>query len=154
YTLALQGRWRTHNPLVANVLFRWPAHSCVKLAIAVSRVAGAAMDAENLRLSRLSTPWSLVCLAHHGPADAGNAARQELLERYGGAVRRYLGKALPNQDAADEIFQDFTLHLLRGDLRGANPERGRFRNFEKGTLFHLIADYRKQQQRWPGPLPE
>ena len=112
------------------------------------------MDAENLRLSRLSTPWSLVCLAHHGPADAVRSARQQLLERYGGAVRRYLGKALPNQDAADEIFQDFTLRLLRGNLRGANPERGTFRNFVKGTLFHLIADYRKQQQRWPGPLPE
>jgi hypothetical protein len=29
----------------------------------------------------------------------------------------------------------------------------RFRNFVKGTLFHLVADYRKQQRRWPGPLP-
>jgi hypothetical protein len=24
----------------------------------------------------------------------------------------------------------------------------------KGTLFHLIADYRKQQRKWPGPLPD
>jgi RNA polymerase sigma-70 factor (ECF subfamily) len=23
----------------------------------------------------------------------------------------------------------------------------------KGTLFHLVADYRKQQRQWPGPLP-
>src|SRR5262249_20890100 len=44
--------------------------------------------------------------------------------------------------------------LIRGDLRGADPRHGRFRNFLKGTLFHLIADYRKQQRRWPGPLPE
>jgi hypothetical protein len=45
------------------------------------------------------------------------------------------------------------LQLLHGDLRGANPSRGRFRNFVKGTLFHLVADYRKQRRRWPVPLP-
>jgi hypothetical protein len=76
-----------------------------------------------------------------------------LLDRYGEAVRRYLRKLLQDPDAVDELFQEFALRLLKGDLRGANPEHGRFRNFVKGTLFHLIADYRKQQQRWPGPLP-
>jgi RNA polymerase sigma-70 factor (ECF subfamily) len=114
------------------------------------------MQPENLnqRLSRISTPWSLICRAHHGPAEAVNCARQQLLERYGGAVRRYLRKVLHNPDAADEVFQDFAVHLLHGDLRGANPQRGRFRDFVKGTLFHLIADYRKQQRQWPGPLPD
>jgi RNA polymerase sigma-70 factor (ECF subfamily) len=53
----------------------------------------------------------------------------------------------------DEVFQEFALQLVHGDLRGANSERGRFRNFVKGTLFHLVADYRKQRRRWPGPLP-
>jgi RNA polymerase sigma-70 factor (ECF subfamily) len=105
------------------------------------------------RLSRISTLWSLVCRANEGPAEAANAARQELLERYGGAVRRYLRKVLHDPDAADEVFQEFALRLVHGDLRGANPQRGRFRNFVKGTLFHLIADYRKQQREWPGPLP-
>src|SRR5262249_2081632 len=42
---------------------------------------------------------------------------------------------------------------LHGDLRGADPKRGRFRNFVKGTLFHLIADHRKHKRRWPKPLP-
>src|SRR5262249_52345463 len=28
-----------------------------------------------------------------------------------------------------------------------------FRNFVKGTLFHLVADYRKKQRQWPRPLP-
>ena len=105
------------------------------------------------RLSRISTQWSLVCRANQGPAEAANAARQQLLQRYGGAVRRYLRAVLHDADAADEVFQEFALHLVHGDLRGANPERGRFRNFVKGTLFHLIADYRKQQRKWPGPLP-
>ena len=113
------------------------------------------MRTENLnqRLSLIPTLWSLVCRAHHGPAEAVNSARQQLLERYRGAVYRYLRKVLHEPDAADEVFQEFALQLVNGDLRGANPRRGRFRNFVKGTLFHLIADYRKQRRHWPGPLP-
>jgi len=114
------------------------------------------MKQENLnqRLSRISTPWSLVCRANQGPAGEVKAARQQLLERYGGAVRRYLRAVLHDADAADEVFQEFALDLVHGGLQGANPQRGRFRNFVKGTLFHLIADYRRQQRKWPGPLPD
>lgn len=108
----------------------------------------------NDRLSLIPTLWSLVCRAHHGPAAAANSARQRLLERYGNAVQRYLRKVLRDADAADEVFQEFALRLLHGDLRGANPERGRFRQFVKGTLFHLIAKYHKQRRRWPEPLPD
>ncbi|MCI0457713.1 MAG: hypothetical protein L0Z62_12145 [Gemmataceae bacterium] len=107
----------------------------------------------NHRLSLIPTLWSLVYQAHYGPAEVANPARQQLLERYGGAVQRYLCKVLRDPDAAEEVFQEFALQLLHGDLRGANPKRGRFRNFVKGTLFHLIADYRHQQRKWPGPLP-
>jgi len=108
----------------------------------------------NQRISRISTLWSLVFQAHDGPAEAMTSARQQLVKRYGGAIRRYLGKVLQDPDAADEVFQDFAVRLLEGDLRGADPRRGRFRDFVKGTLIHLIADYRKQQQKWPGPLPD
>jgi RNA polymerase sigma-70 factor (ECF subfamily) len=105
------------------------------------------------RLSLIPTLWSLVYRAHQGPLTAATPARKQLLERYGGAVHRYLRAVLHEADAADEVFQEFAFHLLHGDLRGADPQRGRFRNFVKGTLFHLIADYHKQQRRWPGPLP-
>jgi RNA polymerase sigma-70 factor (ECF subfamily) len=106
------------------------------------------------RLSLIPTLWSLVYQAHQGPTAALHPARQQLLERYGGAVHRYLCKVLHDPDAANEVFQEFAVQLLHGDLRGANPQRGRFRNFVKGTLYHLVADYRTRQQRWPGPLPE
>jgi RNA polymerase sigma-70 factor (ECF subfamily) len=105
------------------------------------------------RLSLISTMWSLVDRAHHGQAEAASSARQQLFERYEEAIRRYLRKVLHNPDAADEVMQQFALRLVRGDLRGANPELGRFRNFVKGTLFHLVADYYQQQRKWPGPLP-
>jgi RNA polymerase sigma-70 factor (ECF subfamily) len=113
------------------------------------------MQAENSehRLSRIATLWSLVCRAHQGPAEPANSARRQLLNRYGSAVRRYLRKLLPDPDAAAEVFQEFALRLAHGDLRGADPRRGRFRDFVKGTLFHLVADYRTQRRRWPGPLP-
>src|SRR5262249_838708 len=107
----------------------------------------------NQRLSLISTLWSLVCRANRASTEDAQAARQQLLERYGGAVRRYLRKLLHDPDAADEVFQEFALQLVHGDLRGADPQRGRFRNFVKATLFHLVADYRKQQREWPGPLP-
>ena len=114
--------------------------------------AEAFVPGEN-RLSLISTLWSLVGQAHQGAEEAARSARQQLLERYGGAVRRYLRKVLRNADAADEVFQEFALQVLHGELRSADPNRGRFRNFVKGTLFHLIADYCKQRRQWPRPLP-
>jgi RNA polymerase sigma-70 factor (ECF subfamily) len=105
-------------------------------------------------LNQISTLWSLVCRANQGPAEETRSARQQLLDRYGGAIRRYLRNVLNDADAADEIFQEFALQLCHGNLGGADPQRGRFRNFVKGTLFHLIAKYRRQQRDWPRQLPE
>ncbi len=113
------------------------------------------MQTENSdqRLSLIPTQWSLIHQAHCGPPEVVDSARHQLLERYGGAAKRYLRKVMRSNDAADEVFQEFALGVLHGDLRGADPKYGRFRSFVKGTLFHLIADYRKRQRRWPGPLP-
>ena len=104
-------------------------------------------------LNQISTLWSLVCRANQGPAEETRAARQQLLDRYGGAIRRYLRNVVNDADAAEEIFQEFALQLCHGNLGGADRQRGRFRNFVKGTLFHLVADYRRHQRHWPRPLP-
>lgn len=105
------------------------------------------------RLNSLTTLWSLVCQAHEGTAEAAHSAQAQLLERYGGAVRRYLAGAVRDPDAADELFQDFACRFLRGALRGADPDRGRFRDFVKGVLFHLIADHHHHKARQPHALP-
>jgi RNA polymerase sigma-70 factor (ECF subfamily) len=102
----------------------------------------------------MTTLWSLVCEAHQGPEEAMRAARQRLLERYGGAARRYLLGALHDPHAADDLLQEFALHFLRGDFRRADPERGSFRNYLKTVLFRLVAHYRRRQQRQPLPLRE
>jgi RNA polymerase sigma-70 factor (ECF subfamily) len=75
------------------------------------------------------------------------------MEHYGGAVHRYLLGALRDPDAADELFQEFALRLLRGDFKDADPERGRFRDYVKTSLFHLIADHRRRQKARPRSLP-
>jgi RNA polymerase sigma-70 factor (ECF subfamily) len=80
------------------------------------------------------------------------SARQRLLERYGGAVQRYLLGALRELDAAEELFQEFAFHFLRGDFRRADPQRGRFRNFLKTALYRLVVHYRRRQQKQPLPL--
>jgi RNA polymerase sigma-70 factor (ECF subfamily) len=110
------------------------------------------MNSATPRLSLISTLWSLVDRAN-AQAEVASSAREQLFERYEEAIRRYLRRVLHNPDAADEVMQQFALRLVRGDLRGANPRVGRFRNFVKGTLFHLVADYYRQQRKWPRPLP-
>jgi RNA polymerase sigma-70 factor (ECF subfamily) len=110
------------------------------------------------RLSRIQTLWTLVRQAHEGSADAVQAAQQQLFERYGGAVQRYLRAAVRDADAAADLFQEFACRLLKGDLHGADPERGRFRNYVKGVLFHMVADYHQRRKRqpaaWVDGMPE
>jgi RNA polymerase sigma factor (sigma-70 family) len=103
-------------------------------------------------LSRIQTCWSQVCKAHEGPTIARRSAQQELLDRYGGAVRRYLLGGLRDPDAADELFQEFAIGLLKGTLQGADPERGKFRNYLRGVLSHLMADHYRKAQRRPRQL--
>jgi RNA polymerase sigma-70 factor (ECF subfamily) len=111
------------------------------------------MDREpDPRLSHITTLWTLVRQAHAGPTDAGGDARGALLERYAGAAHRYLLGALRDQEAADELFQEFALRFIRGDFRSADPGRGRFRDLLKTALFHLVVDHQKRRQAWPLPL--
>jgi RNA polymerase sigma-70 factor (ECF subfamily) len=105
------------------------------------------------RLSDISTLWSVVLQAKDDGAEAARLAQRRLLERYGGAVRRYLLGALRDPDASEELFQEFALLLVHGDLRGADRQRGRFRDFVKGVLFHLIAGHHRERRRQPHTLP-
>jgi RNA polymerase sigma-70 factor (ECF subfamily) len=83
----------------------------------------------------------------HGDHTAVQAAQQALLTRYGGAVRRYALAALRDEDAADEIFQEFALRFVRGDFGSADPERGRFRAFVKTSVYRLIVDYQRRKKK-------
>jgi RNA polymerase sigma-70 factor (ECF subfamily) len=106
----------------------------------------------NERLNQINTLWSVVRSAHDQTGESAMAARQALLSRYGGAIHRYLLGALRDEDAAGDLAQDFAYRFLHGDLRGADPARGRFRDFVKGVLFHMVADYHTRRKRTPASL--
>lgn len=104
------------------------------------------MDDDDLHISRIATAWSMVREAH-GDHTAVQSAQQQLLNRYGEAVRRYALSALRNEDAADEVFQEFALKFVRGDFGKADPERGRFRAFVKTVVYRLIVDYQRRAKK-------
>src|SRR5437868_2038378 len=100
------------------------------------------------RLSQIQTLWTVICRAHgDGPEEAVRAAQVQLMDRYGKVVQRYLLGALRDPHAAEELTQEFALRFVRGDLKGADRQRGRFRDFLKGTLFHLIGDFHRRKKK-------
>ena len=105
------------------------------------------------RLSQISTLWTMLLNAHAEPADAARRARHGLLARYGGAVQRYLLSVVEDEDAATELCQEFAVRFLRGDFHRADPERGRFRNYLKTALIHLIGEYRRERSGRRGDRP-
>jgi RNA polymerase sigma factor (sigma-70 family) len=104
------------------------------------------------RLSSITTVWETLRDAHGDAAGAARAAQDLLMRRYGGAVYRYLLRAVGNPAAAEDLVQEFALGLVRGDFRRADPRRGRFRNYVKTALFHLVLGYRKRQGKLPRPV--
>src|SRR3954470_456421 len=104
------------------------------------------MEDDDLHISRINTAWSMVREAH-GDHTAVGSAQQRLLERYGGAVRKYALSALRNEDAADEVYQEFALKFVRGDFGNADPSRGRFRAFVKTVVYRLIVDYQRRAKK-------
>jgi RNA polymerase sigma-70 factor (ECF subfamily) len=106
------------------------------------------MDADELqdRLSHISTLWTLVERAHAEARGEARTAQRQLLERYSGAIYRYLLAAARDAHVADELFQEFSLRFLRGDFKRADPERGRFRDLLKTSLFHLLIDFQRRQK--------
>jgi RNA polymerase sigma-70 factor (ECF subfamily) len=96
--------------------------------------------------------WSLVQQAHAGPADAITEAQRSLMQRYHGAAYRYLLGATRDEEAALDLFQEFALRFVRGDFRRASPDRGRFRDYVRTALMHLVSDYRKDRRDWPRSL--
>jgi RNA polymerase sigma factor (sigma-70 family) len=98
-------------------------------------------------LDRIQTLWTLVQEAHR--PERQHVAQEQLLERYREAVHRYLLGAVRDPHEADELFQEFAVRFLEGKFRGANPEKGRFRDYVKSALFNLVSTYRRKSGRQP-----
>jgi RNA polymerase sigma factor (sigma-70 family) len=98
------------------------------------------------RLDEIPTVWQQVRQAQADSGPAGDAAREILFRRYAGAVRRYLVAVLGDEAAAADLTQEFALAMVQGKFRLADPKLGRFRDYLKSVLFHLISHYRRQKR--------
>lgn len=108
----------------------------------------------NDRLSAINTCWQQIRAAHEDPnLPEGRTALWQLLERYGGAVERYLRGAVRDEELAQELAQEFAMTFLKGACKGADPDRGRFRDFVKGIIQHLIANHFRKSKKLPCHLP-
>jgi RNA polymerase sigma factor (sigma-70 family) len=106
----------------------------------------------NSRLSRISTVWRLLNDAQASAQSRVQSAQAALIERYQGAAYRYLLGAVRDPDVADDLFQEFAVRCLQGGFRRADPHRGRFRDYLKTMLYHLIVDHQKRRNRGPHQL--
>lgn len=100
-------------------------------------------------LAQLSTHWSNIFRAREADGDAAMAARNALLLRYVEVVLRYLRAVLRDPQAVDQVCSNFAVRVLESDrfLQNADPQRGRFRDYLKTVLQHMIADYYREQRR-------
>lgn len=102
---------------------------------------------EEHRISRIETMWSIVRTAQGDDSADARVAAQQMLDRYGTAVKRYLLGATRSDDIADELFQEFAVRFLTGKYSTADADRGRFRSFLKTILFRLVAEYYRTKSR-------
>jgi RNA polymerase sigma-70 factor (ECF subfamily) len=110
-------------------------------------------DDNEQHLSHINTMWTMLHQAHQGAPDEAAAARQLLMQRYCGAVYRYLLGAVRDPSAAEDLTQEFALRFIQGRFRQADPAHGRFRNYVKTALFHLVDDWRRSQGKGPRSVP-
>lgn len=87
-----------------------------------------------------STRWSMVLEAKQGGA-VGDRARNELLERYHGAVNRYLLARLGDPHAVDEVYELYVDRVKENHpfLQRTDKEKGRFRHYLRRVLQNLVT---------------
>jgi RNA polymerase sigma-70 factor (ECF subfamily) len=104
-------------------------------------------------LSQIATQWTMLYQAHKGQADEAAVARQVLMQRYCGAVFRYLLRAVRDVSVAEDLTQEFALRFIQGRFGQVDREQGRFRSYVKSALFRLVQDHYRAAGRAPKVVP-
>ena len=112
----------------------------------------ALVDDPGTRLSQVATQWALLAEARGKEQAGASGAWCALMHRYCGAAYRYLAGAVRDEDIALELFQEFAVRFLRGDFRRADAAKGRFRDYVRTSLVHLVTDHYRQLQGRPHSL--
>jgi DNA-directed RNA polymerase specialized sigma24 family protein len=100
---------------------------------------------DDAHLSQLTTRWSVIFQACHGPERADKAAQAQVLERYCAAIYRYVLRVLGDPDLADDACQEFAYRFVRGDFRRADPAKGRFRDYVKKAVIRLVREFHRNR---------
>src|SRR6188768_1999865 len=91
-----------------------------------------------------ATRWTLVVQAR-GQDERARAALSELCEAYYAPVVAFVRSDGRDEDTARELAHEFFARILAGgSLGGADPARGRFRNYLLGAVKHFLADRRER----------
>lgn len=93
------------------------------------------MSHDNLR--DISTHWTEV------------SNPSQFVTRYGAAVRAYLRALLPTQDDADEVEQEFLLHVISHGFPTAAPGRGHFRHYLITIVKNSALSYLRKRAKRP-----
>ena len=102
------------------------------------------------RLTQIPTNWTTISSAHT-PGPDSQKAMNELVGRYHDAVTRYIHLKVRDRHLADEVLQEFWTKLLTGKLAGADPDKGRFRDYLRTVLHRLIIDHFRSRKLLPLP---
>jgi RNA polymerase sigma-70 factor (ECF subfamily) len=105
------------------------------------------------RLSEIETRWTLMKIAHGEDAGA-RLARDNLLRDYYGVVYKYLCGITHDAATAEDLSQSFALRFIEGGFRHADPERGRFRDYLKTSLKHMVYDHTNERKASRGLIQE
>lgn len=100
------------------------------------------MDETNKeRLADIETITHLMEIAP-GETEQAILARQQLVMLYYGAAYRYLLGSLHDQEAAQDLAQQFAIRFMQGDfVKKADRDKGRFRDYLKRSLQNAVNDY-------------
>ncbi len=98
-------------------------------------------------ISRIQTRWSIVIEARKLETEKGQLARATLAGRYTGAILGYMTKILGCPSTAEDLAHEVAVLILSGKLAGANPEKGRFRDYLKTVVINTARRYLKEQAR-------
>ena len=71
----------------------------------------------------------------------------KVVVRYAPAIRSYLEAILRNAHDADEVAQEFALHVMNHKFDKASPDRGRFRDYVKVSARNAALIYLRKKTR-------
>lgn len=104
-------------------------------------------EASTSRLEAISTRWTLLRRAHSSTSFSSAESRNALVLRYLPAVRRYVASMVHDDQEAEDLAQDLAVRMLAGDFAGADPTRGRFRDFLKVAIRNMVRNYWSRKKR-------